>query len=77
MVMKSHEAESAHQDSGEHDHQQTAGGDSGGPVFTLDGEGVRIKGIVNAGLHDDPRYIFYQDWPTISTQFGLSGVVTR
>jgi hypothetical protein len=25
------------------------GGDSGGPVFTLDGSGVRAKGIVSAG----------------------------
>lgn len=52
-------------------------GDSGAPVFSLDGTGVRAKGIVTGRPEADHRYLFYQDWPTISTHFGLSGVVTR
>ncbi len=43
---------------------QTAvrGGDSGGPVFTLMGAGVRAKGIVSAG---GGTSMFFQDWADV------------
>lgn len=43
------------------------GGDSGGPVFTLDGTGVRAKGIVSAMGSDTTMY--FQDWGTIISEF--------
>jgi hypothetical protein len=38
------------------------GGDSGGPVFTLDGSGVRAKGIVSAGSGNT---MYFQDWADV------------
>jgi hypothetical protein len=42
-------------------------GDSGGPVFTLDGTGVRAKGIVTAGEYS--RF-YFQDWADVVRLFG-------
>ncbi len=42
------------------------GGDSGGPVFTLDGAGVRAKGILCSG--SSPNYMYFQDWATVLSQ---------
>jgi hypothetical protein len=39
-------------------------GDSGAPVFTLDGNGVRAKGIVSAG---DGTCMYFQDMADITT----------
>lgn len=43
------------------------GGDSGGPVFTLDGAGVRAKGTVSAGGGTE---MFFQDWADAIRLFG-------
>ena len=47
---------------------QTAvrGGDSGGPVFSLDGAGVRAKGTVSAG---SGTTMYFQDWATVLSRF--------
>jgi hypothetical protein len=47
---------------------QTAvrGGDSGGPVFTLQGDGVRAKGIVSAG---GGTTMLFQDWADVIRQY--------
>lgn len=42
-------------------------GDSGGPVFTLDGTGVRAKGIVSAGGGTE---LYFQDWADVIRLFG-------
>jgi hypothetical protein len=48
---------------------QTAvrGGDSGGPVFTLLGAGVRAKGIVSAG---GGTTMYFQDWADVIRLYG-------
>ncbi|MGW4680301.1 S1 family peptidase [Micromonospora taraxaci] len=43
------------------------GGDSGGPVFTLDGTGVRAKGITSAGSGST---MYFQDWADIAREYG-------
>jgi hypothetical protein len=52
-------------------------GDSGGPIFSLDGDGVRIKGVVTGYTTGKQTEIHYQGWGSLSSRFGLSGVVTR
>ena len=47
-------------------------GDSGGPVFTLDGPGVRAKGIVSGVLSWDSTTLIYQDWSAVESLFGVS-----
>ncbi|GAA2398607.1 hypothetical protein Cme02nite_07320 [Catellatospora methionotrophica] len=42
-------------------------GDSGSPVFTLDGSGVRAKGIVSAG---SGTKMYFQDWADVIRVFG-------
>ena len=42
-------------------------GDSGGPVFTLYGTGVRAKGITSAG---EGSQFFFQDWADVIRLFG-------
>ncbi len=50
----------------------SVGGDSGGPVFTLDGSGVRAKGITSAGNGDQGGSSFYfQDWWEISAYLNV------
>jgi hypothetical protein len=44
------------------------GGDSGGPVFSLDGTGVRAMGITSAGA-DTPE-LYFQDWGSIANRLG-------
>jgi|GEM_PF-2423630 len=44
-------------------------GDSGGPVFTLDGNGVRAKGIVSGGSASGNKMVF-QDWHDVIRLFG-------
>ena len=39
------------------------GGDSGGPVFSLDGDGVRAKGILSGG--NDGTQMVFQDWADV------------
>jgi hypothetical protein len=41
-------------------------GDSGGPVFTLMGSGVRAKGITSAGSYED---FYFQDWADVIRLF--------
>ncbi|WP_018255125.1 hypothetical protein [Salinispora mooreana] len=43
-------------------------GDSGGPVFTLDGSGVRVKGITVAGIGST---FLFQDWADVFQVFGV------
>jgi hypothetical protein len=43
-------------------------GDSGGPVFTLDGDGVLAKGTTSAG---GGTSFLFQDWATIIQQFNV------
>jgi len=43
-------------------------GDSGGPVFTLLGDGVRAKGIVTGGAGGGST-MYYQDWPTVTSVY--------
>ncbi|MFF5071459.1 S1 family peptidase [Micromonospora olivasterospora] len=43
------------------------GGDSGGPVFTLDGTGVRAKGIVSGG---GGTTMYFQDWADVIRVYG-------
>ena len=43
------------------------GGDSGGPVFALDGSGVRAKGITSAA---DGSNFYFQDWADVINLFG-------
>ncbi|MFE7872012.1 hypothetical protein [Micromonospora humida] len=43
------------------------GGDSGGPVFTLDGTGVRAKGIVSGG---GGTTLYFQDWADVIRVYG-------
>ncbi|GAA2354634.1 trypsin-like serine protease [Dactylosporangium salmoneum] len=43
-------------------------GDSGGPVFSLDGDGVRAKGITSAGGGSDFEF---QDWADAIRVFGV------
>ncbi|WP_433080087.1 hypothetical protein ACQP1P_42000 [Dactylosporangium sp. CA-052675] len=43
-------------------------GDSGGPVFSLDGDGVRAKGITSAGEGSD---FLFQDWADAIRVFGV------
>jgi hypothetical protein len=45
------------------------GGDSGAPVFTLNGSGVTAKGIDSAS--GDPNHMFFQDWGTIGLDLGV------
>jgi hypothetical protein len=43
-------------------------GDSGGPVFTLDGDGFRAKGIISGvGSHSE---MWFQDWHDAIRLFG-------
>jgi hypothetical protein len=42
-------------------------GDSGGPVFSLDGAGVRAKGTVSAG---GGTVMYFQDWADVIRLFG-------
>ncbi|WFE63362.1 hypothetical protein [Micromonospora sp. WMMD714] len=42
-------------------------GDSGGPVFTLDGTGVRAKGIVSGG---GGTTLYFQDWADVIRVYG-------
>ncbi|GAA2368669.1 hypothetical protein Cme02nite_73350 [Catellatospora methionotrophica] len=51
------------------------GGDSGAPVFSLDGTGVRVKGVTVAKGGDNGELFFYQDWPTITSTFGVTPVL--
>ena len=44
--------------------QAAQGGDSGGPVFSLDGDGVRAKGIVSAGQGNS---LLFQDMADVTT----------
>lgn len=44
------------------------GGDSGGPVFTLDGAGVRAKGIVS--MSGGTTVMYFQDWADAIRLFG-------
>nr|WTA65107.1 S1 family peptidase [Micromonospora sp. NBC_00855] len=43
------------------------GGDSGGPVFTLDGSGVRAKGILVGG---GGTSMYFQDWADVIRVYG-------
>jgi hypothetical protein len=43
-------------------------GDSGGPVFSLDGTGVRAMGIASSGAESNNLY--FQDWPSIAYRLG-------
>ena len=43
------------------------GGDSGGPVFSLMGSGVRAKGVVSAG---GGSTMFFQDWADVIRIYG-------
>jgi streptogrisin D len=47
-------------------------GDSGGPVFSLDGSGVRAKGIVSGVQSWDNTTLIYQDWIHIESLFGVN-----
>ncbi|GHJ45820.1 hypothetical protein Cs7R123_31620 [Catellatospora sp. TT07R-123] len=47
-------------------------GDSGGPVYSLDGSGVRVKGTVTAYSVTDSSLLYYQDWTTIASDFGVT-----
>jgi hypothetical protein len=44
-------------------------GDSGGPVFTLDGVGVRAKGVISAGSTNQ-ALMYFQDWADVIRLFG-------
>lgn len=44
-------------------------GDSGGPVFSLDGSGVRAMGITSARGSGDPAYLYFQDWADVIRLF--------
>ena len=43
-------------------------GDSGGPVFTLDGAGVRAKGITSSS-GTSSNVFYFQDWATVLSRF--------
>ena len=50
-------------------------GDSGGSVFSLDGTGVRAKGIVSSTPTGDATTLYYQDWETIESSLGAYPVI--
>lgn len=45
-------------------------GDSGGPVFSLMGSGVRAKGILSGGSPDSGATMYFQDWADVIRLFG-------
>jgi streptogrisin D len=47
-----------------------APGDSGAPLFSLNGSGVRAKGILSGSPSGNANTIFYQDWNTIGADLG-------
>ena len=47
-------------------HDAARPGDSGGPVFSLMGSGVRAKGIVSGGAGSE---LLFQDWADVIQQF--------
>ncbi|MGY0231321.1 trypsin-like serine protease [Longispora urticae] len=52
-------------------------GDSGGPVFWLDGNRVRVIGTITGGSGDSGgSTLVFQDYYTAAVDLGLSGVVT-
>jgi len=47
------------------------GGDSGGPVFTLDGDGVRAKGVLSGGSTGGGPIMMFQDIADVHRLFGF------
>lgn len=46
------------------------GGDSGGPVFSLDGNGVRAKGVISGKASNDCTILYFQDMDEIVGSMG-------